>query len=145
MLNKNRKTTWYGKLETATSSTEVIYDPTLPEAPKDRVYLYNVERGQVIPYVWEIVKDLLNEAEGEERTGIKSRAGKRWKTARKTFMQGRIMLSRQPISKVETKVAKPSDDEEIIDLGIRFDDDEVDGVVDDVDEVDEEESCEEDS
>jgi len=145
MLNKNRKTTWYGKLETATSSTEVIYDPTLPEAPKNRVYLYNVERGQVIPYVWEIVKDLLSEAEGEERTRIKSRAGKRWKAARKTFMQGRIMLPRQPVSPVETKVAKPSDDDEIIDLGIRFDDDEVDDVVDDVDEVDEEESCEEDS
>ena len=87
--------------------------------------------------------DLLSEAEGEERAGIKSRAGKRWKTARKTFMQGRIMLPRQPMSPVETKVSRPSDDEEIIDLGMRFEDDVDD--VDDVDEVDEEESCEEDS
>lgn len=143
MLNKNRKTTWYGKLETATSSVEVIYDPTLPEAPKGRVYLYNVERGQIVQYVWEIVSELLREAEGDERAEIKSRAGKRWKSARKTFTQGRVLLSRQPTSRAETAVSSQPDDD-VAELGIRFDDDEIDGVVDEVDEVDEEESCEED-
>ncbi len=98
MLNTNRKTPWYGKLDTPSFSNTVVFDPELPEAPKGKLYLYNHDRGQVVQYVYDMVSPRLRELTDEEMAAIQSAINEQWEGIKKEFIRANTPSSRAPVS-----------------------------------------------
>jgi len=109
MLNKQSKAVWYGVLETPVLTTEVIYDPTLPCASSDKIYLYNAQREQMVLYVWHIVQPLLRELDAGQAEQVKKSLDKPWKKARKAFIADRAVVSQPPV--VAKRKPAPKEDE----------------------------------
>jgi len=98
MLNTNRKTPWYGKLDTPTFSNTVVFDPELPEAPKGKLYLYNHDRGQVVQYVFDMVSPRLRELSSEEMADLEAVINSQWEGIKKEFIRANTLSSRAPAS-----------------------------------------------
>ncbi len=80
---------WVGLLITEKDQTPVVYDPTLPGVPSDQVYLFNVNRGALVPYKKDIVSRFLRDVSPEERRQVRSTVSSTWKTARREFVRSR--------------------------------------------------------
>lgn len=141
-----KDTLWYGKLETKRNASVVIRDNSLPEALKGRLYLYNVERDQIVEYVEEIVGSKLRELTQEEIDGLDKDIDKNFKAARKSFLKehggrGNVLNLRE--ESAASKPAKRSDsldeiEDDVGDVDGEMDDDIEEGMDDDVWEDDEE-------
>ena len=112
MFDTSKKSVWYGRLETRSSDVPVIYDPGLPEPPTGQIYLYNAERDAILKYVADIVKPLLKNYEKSERAQIEKSLRKKWKSARKAFLNEYGNRSIQPRKrKSASAVSTPTDPE----------------------------------
>jgi hypothetical protein len=80
---------WVGLLVTEKDQTPVVYDPTLPGVPSGQVYLFNADRGALVPYKKDIVSRYLREVSPEERRQMRSAVSAAWKAARKDFVRQR--------------------------------------------------------
>ena len=80
---------WVGMLVTEKDRTPVVYDPTLPGVPTGQVYLFNVNRGTLVPYRRDIVSRYLQDVSPEERRQVRSSVSAAWKTARRDFVKQR--------------------------------------------------------
>jgi hypothetical protein len=99
MLNTNRKTLWYGKLDTPNFSNTVLFDPDLPDPPKGKLYLYNHERGQVVQYVQDLVSSKLRELTAQELAELQDAIAKNWEGVKKEFIRTHSVPSRAaPVS-----------------------------------------------
>jgi len=99
MLNTNRKTLWYGKLDTPNFSNTVLFDPDLPDPPKGKLYLYNHERGQVVQYVQDLVSSKLRELTAQELAELQDAIAKNWESVKKEFIRTHSVPSRAaPVS-----------------------------------------------
>jgi hypothetical protein len=99
MLNTNRKTLWYGKLDTPNFSNTVLFDPDLPDPPKGKLYLYNHERGQVVQYVQDLVSSKLRELTAQELAELQDTIAKNWEGVKKEFIRTHSVPSRAaPVS-----------------------------------------------
>lgn len=94
MLNTNRKTLWYGKLDTPNFSNTVLFDPELPEPPKGKLYLYNHERGQVVQYVHDLVSPRLRDLTEQELTEFQDAISSKWESIKKEFIRTHTLPSR---------------------------------------------------
>lgn len=120
MFKLSSKKPWFGELRTSAGNSVVVFDARLPSAPSGRVMLYNVDRGDFIQYVLNIVQDKLFELEGEELDSAMQKHQKNWKKARDKYLQNQ----RERIIPVAAK-SKPKpqpkdieeDDFEDFDLG----------------------------
>ncbi|MDO6460038.1 hypothetical protein Q4485_04965 [Granulosicoccaceae sp. 1_MG-2023] len=99
---------WYGKLETKRNASVVIRDDSLPQALAGRLYLYNVERDQIVEYVEEIVGSKLRELTQEEIDALDSDLNKRFTAARKEFMKTHDNRSKVLNLREEEAGAKPA-------------------------------------
>ena len=111
MFDTSKKSVWYGRLETNSSNIPVIYDPGLPEPPTGQIYLYNAERDAILKYVADIVKPLLKNYEKSERQQIEKTLRKKWKSARKAFLNEYGNRVAQPRKRKST-VAVPAQQEQ---------------------------------
>ncbi|MDJ0958160.1 MAG: hypothetical protein QNI91_14930 [Arenicellales bacterium] len=132
MVDVSKKSIWYGRLETTSSNIPVIHDPGLPEPPTGQIYLYNAERDAILKYVADIVKPLLKNYEESERQQIEKTLRKKWKSARKAFLNeygNRVTQSR----KRKSTVAVPVQSNPELDIEIEKSDDEWSEDLDDLD------------
>ena len=119
MFNESSKKPWFGELRTSAGNSVVVYDGTLPSPPSGRVLLYNVDRGDFIQYVTEIVKNKLFELEGDELENALKLHKKNWKTARDNYVQShRERTVPATYSKKEPKVDVPEEDDDIEDFDL---------------------------
>lgn len=112
MFDTTTKSVWYGRLNTSSSSTPVIYDPGLPPPPTGQIYLYNAERNAILKYAATVVEPLLHGLEKGEHKMIEKALGKKWRSVRKTFLRDH---ARPLPSKGKQKEIKPAGDELMID------------------------------
>ena len=131
MFNTSKKSVWYGRLETTSSKIPVIYDPGLPEPPTGQIYLYNAERDAVLKYVADIVKPLLKNYEASERQQIEKTLRKKWKSARKAFLNEYGNRVAQP--RKRKSVAAPAQQEPELEAEIDKSDDDWSDDFDDLD------------
>ena len=122
MFNASKISVWYGRLETTSSNLPVIYDPGLPDPPTGQIYLYNAERDAILKYVADIVKPLLKNYEESERQQIEKTLRKKWKSARKAFLNEYGSRMAQPRKRKST-VAAPAQPDPEIDIEIEKSDD----------------------
>ncbi|HEX4975810.1 MAG TPA: hypothetical protein VFV48_07995 [Pseudomonadales bacterium] len=66
MFNADTKELWYGLLKSKKGSTPVVFNPKLPEPPRNQLYLYNAEKDAVVVYVKEKVEALLVDYDSPE-------------------------------------------------------------------------------
>ena len=131
MFDTSKKSVWYGRLETTSSKIPVIYDPGLPEPPTGQIYLYNAERDAVLKYVADIVKPLLKNYEASERQQIEKTLRKKWKSARKAFLNEYGNRVAQP--RKRKSVAAPAQQEPELEAEIDKSDDDWSDDFDDLD------------
>lgn len=87
MFNVSSKKPWFGELRTSAGNSVVIYDGSMPSPPSGRVLLYNVDRGDFLQYVHNIVKDKLFDLEGDDLDIALKQHQKNWKKARDGYLQ----------------------------------------------------------
>lgn len=107
------KTPWYGKLETSSGTTKVIFDAKIT-APQGRIYLYNADRRAIVQYVEEKVRLVLKDVDKEEQKAIKKELEKEWKAARSEFLSREFIPLKLP--KVEEKKQPDRIDDEDIEF-----------------------------
>ena len=110
MFNTRGNKRWYGVLETSRGRTPVIYDPSLPEAPKGQVYLYNTEREAIIAYDLAIVSERLRDADADEARELKKVAGKPFKAAMDAFVSLRGSRSAAQAPRTTRSTIEPIED-----------------------------------
>ena len=110
MFNTRGTKRWYGVLETSRGRTPVIYDPSLPEAPKGQVYLYNTEREAIVAYDMAIVSERLRDADADEARELKKATGKAFKSAMDAFVSARGIRSAAQAPRVSRPRVEPEDD-----------------------------------
>lgn len=116
------KTPWYGKLETSSGTTKVIFDAKIT-APQGRIYLYNAERRAIVQYVEEKVRLVLKDVDKEEQKAIKKELEKEWKAARREFLSREFI----PLKMAKVEEKKQPD---------RVDDEDIEFEIDDFEEFD---------
>jgi hypothetical protein len=102
MLKPNQSKTWYGMLETSQSRTPVVYEPKLPSPPTGQIYLFNLERGEVLPYQWSIVQERLRDLPSDQESAVKAEVAAPLREAIKAFLaksQDRHHLSTSSMSR----------------------------------------------
>ncbi|HBR96323.1 MAG TPA: hypothetical protein DD979_02965 [Gammaproteobacteria bacterium] len=144
MSSVSAKAIWYGMLETLRANSVLLRDDGLPEGSEGRVYLYNVDRDQIVEYVEAIVSTKLRELSQEEIQALGKGIEKQYKAARKAFLAE--FKSRQNVLNLKSEApAKPvAAVEDVDDTAQDMDDVEIDVEADeDVDweEEDEEKSA----
>jgi hypothetical protein len=90
VLTQDCKVVWYGKLKLESGATPVIFDPLLVPSIKGCIYLYNLERDDIIQYSWKIVQKLLIDVDKAEKAAIKKSIDTKWKSARRRFTKGKV-------------------------------------------------------
>jgi hypothetical protein len=113
MLNTNRKTLWYGKLDTPNFSNTVLFDPELPEPPKGKLYLYNHERGQVVQYVHDLVSPRLRDLTDQEMAEIQDAISSKWEGIKKDFIRTHTVPSRSAPASAPTSRNRNNFDDDI--------------------------------
>ena len=113
MFDTSKKAIWYGRLETNSANIPVIYDPGLPEPPTGQIYLYNADRDAILKYVVDIVKPLLKNYEESERQQIEKTLRKKWKSARKAFLNEYGNRIAQPRKRKSTVNMSAQNDQEL--------------------------------
>ena len=111
MLNTNRKTLWYGKLDTPNFSNTVLFDPELPEPPKGKLYLYNHDRGQVVQYVHDLVSPRLRDLTEQELSELQEAIANNWEGVKKEFIRTHTVPSRSAPASAPTSRSRQLDDD----------------------------------
>lgn len=90
MFNSDTKTVWYGLLKTKKTAIPVVFNPKLPEPPRNQLYLYNAAKDAIVVYVRDIVEPLLADYGTEEEVAQAEKELKsKWKEACKEFLKVR--------------------------------------------------------
>lgn len=87
MFDLNKPKTWVGVLETSSARVPVLFDAKLPEAPTGQIYLFNLERGAIVQYRWNTVKERLRDVDPEERLQLKLMCEMELKPVRREFLK----------------------------------------------------------
>jgi hypothetical protein len=111
MLNTNRKTLWYGKLDTPNFSNTVLFDPELPEPPKGKLYLYNYERGQVVQYVQDLVSPRLRDLTEQELSELQDAVASQWEGIKRDFIKAHTIPSRSAPASAPASRGRSFDDD----------------------------------
>lgn len=116
MFNSDTKDVWYGLLKTKKGSVPVVYNPKLPEPPRNQIYLYNADKNAVLVYVKDKVAALLVDYDSAEAAQQAEKELKnKWKEACKEFLKerGEFLISTAAPKAESKKKALPEDDPEI--------------------------------
>lgn len=65
-VSKDKSSIWYGYLVAGERSTPVLRDSRLDTGNRKTVYLFNLQRGEIIEYALEIVEKKLRELKSSE-------------------------------------------------------------------------------
>lgn len=130
-MSKKAKT-WYGFLDAGKKSSPVLMDPTLDTGDPATLYIFNLQRNQVIEYKRELIEPKLRDLNGKEADTVET-LKKAFKKARKEFTPRRaankIPVGSQPASTKPPEITEPDivdiDDADDLDIDddIALDDD----------------------
>lgn len=116
MFNSDTKDVWYGLLKTKKGSVPVVYNPKLPEPPRNQLYLYNADKDAVLVYVKDKVAALLVDyGTAEEVQQAEKELKAKWKDACKEFLKerGESFVSTATPKAESKKKALPDDEPEV--------------------------------
>ena len=109
---RKEDTLWYGYLEVGKKSTPVVLDRRLPTGNGETVYLFNLNRGEILEYQRHIVEPKLRELGPDEADTVKQ-LKTAYSQARQNFRSrgGRILHLPEQKPANEEKLAPEEFDE----------------------------------
>lgn len=113
---KSKGPLWYGYLEAGNKSSAVVRDERLDTGSRKTVFLFNLERKQIIEYTREIVDPKLRELKPSE-TKLIDELTAAYNEARRAFKHAQARPLNIPERGGAAKPAKPSEDEGFSDFG----------------------------
>lgn len=113
---KNKGPLWFGYLEAGNKSSAVVRDERLDTGSRKTVYLFNLERKQIIEYTREIVEPKLRELKPGE-TKLIDELSAAYNEARRAFKPAQARPLNIPERGTAAKAAKSGDDEGFGDIG----------------------------
>ncbi|HEY9198493.1 MAG TPA: hypothetical protein VIR60_03935 [Gammaproteobacteria bacterium] len=113
---KNKGPLWYGYLEAGNKSSAVIRDDRLDTGSRKTVFLFNLERKQIIEYTREIVDPKLRELKSSEAKLI-DELNAAYTEARRAFKHAQARPLNIPERGAPAKAAKANEEEALGDFG----------------------------
>jgi len=123
---------WYGYLEAGNRSSPVIRDERLDTGSKKTVFLFNLERGEILEYSRDVVEPKLRELKSSEAKSIK-KLDAAYAEARRNFKDHRARplnipeqgsSSRRPVeSKDDDEIDEFIDETAVEDVWVESDED----------------------
>lgn len=113
---KNKGPLWYGYLEAGNKSSAVIRDDRLDTGSHKTVFLFNLERKQIIEYTREIVDPKLRELKPSEAKLI-DELNAAYTEARRAFKHAQARPLNIPERGAPAKPAKANEEETLGDFG----------------------------